>query len=119
MMKDKTKGAKFRAWAMPPCGTQSKETMEREGKKAEIKGWLLALALAAILTWYVINPVPRERHPAKLKDDLPGADRHAEEATLGEGSRPFDMRQVPTPTARPSSADDEDLPDWPKYIELN
>lgn len=90
--------------------------MNREEKKDEIKGWLLALALATILTWYVIHPVPRPSTRLKLEDDLPEADRHQKWAQPGQTSRRFGMR--PMPPAIPTSTD-EDLPDWPDYIEVD
>jgi hypothetical protein len=98
---------------------QFKEAMEREGKKGEIKGWLLALALATILTWYVINPVPRPRPQTRLKDDSPEADRHQEGIRLGESSRRFEMRPGRMPTAWPSLIADEALPEWPEYLDLD
>ncbi len=92
--------------------------MKREEKKDEIKGWLLALALAAILTWYVIHPVPRSSSRVKLEDDLPEADRHQKRTQSGETSRRFGIRAVSMPPAIPSSTD-EDLPDWPDYIDVD
>ena len=93
--------------------------MSREETKPKFKPWLLALALAAILTWYVINSVPRPRHQTKLKDDSPEADRHHKETTLGESSRRFGIRSSLIPTALSSLTADEDLPEWPEYIDLD
>lgn len=92
--------------------------MNREEKKDEIKGWLLALALATILTWYVVHPVPRPNSRLKLEDHLPEADRHQKKAQLGETARGFGIRPVPMlPTILSST--DEDLPDWPDYIDVD
>lgn len=93
--------------------------MNREEKKDEIKGWLLALALATLLTWYVINPVPRPRHQTKLKDASPESDRYQEGTPLGESSRRFGIRPALIPIALPSLTADEDLPEWPEYIDLD
>ena len=80
---------------------------------------VLALALAAILTWYVINPVPRPSPQTRLKDGPPEADRHPEGIRLGESSRWFEKRPGRMPTARPSLIADEALPEWPEYLDLD
>ena len=93
--------------------------MEREGKNAEIKGWLLALALAVILTWYVMNPVPRPSSRFGGQEDLPEADRAAEGTQVDERSRRIGIHSAPRPMTLGSSAAEEKLPEWPEYLDLD
>jgi hypothetical protein len=54
-----------------------------------------------------------------LKDGLSEADRHQEGALIGESSCPFGIRPDLMQAALPSLTADEDLLEWPKYIDLD
>lgn len=105
---------------MPGCCTNNHQAMSREETKPRFKLWLLAIALAVVLTWYVINPAPGPIHLHKREDDTPDADRHQAQTQICGTSHRFGIRPALQPMAAMSSAAaDEDLPDWPEYIELD
>lgn len=105
---------------MPGRGSQSNRAMSKEETKREIKLWLLALALAVVLTWYVINPAPGPIRLHKRDDNTPDADRSEAQAQITGTSLRFGTKSAIHPMAALFSAvADDDLPDWPEYIELD
>lgn len=94
--------------------------MSREETKPRFKLWLLALALSLALTWYVINPAPGPIRHQKRGDHKPDAARRPARAQTGGASHRIGVGPGPQIIAAPSSAAaDEDLPEWPEYIELD
>jgi hypothetical protein len=94
--------------------------MSGEETKQRFKLWLLTLALAVVLTWYVINPAPGPIHPRARDDDASNAERRRIRAEAGEISLQPGMRStLPLTVAHAPDAVDDDLPEWPEYIELD
>jgi len=94
--------------------------MSREENKPRFKLWLLALALSLALTWYVINPVPASARLHRRDDQAPDADRGRAQAQAGGTPRLFGIGPTFQPIAASSSAAaEEDLPEWPEYLELD
>jgi len=88
--------------------------------KPRFKLWLLAFALSLALTWYVINPVPAPIHLYKTDGHTPDADGRRAQAQSGGMSHRIGVRSGHQPIAAPSSAAaNEDLPEWPEYLELD
>ena len=103
---------------LPGRGDKSNRAMSREETKPRFKTWLLAFALAAVLTWYVIHPAPGPIHRLQKEDDA--CDRERRQAHTSGTSHLFGKRPAIRPVAaRVPAATDEDLPDWPEFIELN
>ncbi len=94
--------------------------MSGEETKPGFKLWLLALALSVALTWYVIHPAPGPIRLHKRGDHTPDADRRQAQAQSGGTSRRFGIRPALQKMSAPSSAAaDEDLPEWPEYLEID
>lgn len=93
--------------------------MSREKTKQRFKLWLLALALSLALTWYIINLAPGSIHLHKTDGHTRDADRHRAQAQIGGRSRRFEVRPAILPVVAPVlPATDDDLTDWPEFIEL-
>jgi hypothetical protein len=89
------------------------QVMRRKQIKSRLKLWLLTFALAIVLTWYVINPDPGPLHPREREDDASNAELRRIRAEAGGTSLQHRMRPAFIPGA------DEDLPEWPEYIEID
>ena len=90
-----------------------RQAMSREETQPRFKPWLLALALATILTWYILNPAPGATCQFRKESDAHDNERRqarADEVYLQFGREPA-FHSV--------AAADEALPEWPKYIELD
>src|SRR5262249_8089315 len=109
-----------RPFTMPGRGAQDNQAMSREETKLRFKLWLLAIALSLALTWCVIDPAPGPVRFHKRDDHTPDADRRRAQAQAGGAAQRFGLRAALQPTAAPfTAAADEDLPEWPEYIELD
>jgi len=94
--------------------------MSREETKPRFKLWLMALALSVALTWYTINPAPGPVRFHKRDDRTPDPDRRRAQVQSGGATHRFGVKSGPQLIAAPSSAAaDEDLPEWPEYLELD
>jgi len=91
--------------------------MRREEKKRRVKLWLLALALAIALTWYIVNPAPGPARQLRREDDGRDGERH--QAHAGGVSLRFGMNLALQSAAAHIPAADDDLPEWPEYIEFD
>ena len=92
--------------------------MSREETKREIKLWLLALALAVALTWYVINPAPGPIHLHERDDDTPDVDQREAQTQITGTSRRFGIKPATQPMAAPSFATaDDDLAEGLRRIQ--
>ena len=97
---------------MPGHGAESNRAMSREETKPKLKPWLLAFALATVLTWYLIYPIPGPIPRLQKEDDA----REGERRQAHTSGR----RLASWPTIAPVlPATDEELPDWPEFIELD
>lgn len=82
------------------------------------KPWLLAFALAAILTWYVVNPVSGQIRRLQKEDEARDG-KHRHQAHDGGKSLPFGMLPaIQSELAHTPGETEEELPKWPEYIEL-
>ena len=93
--------------------------MNREVTKPEIKHWLLALALFLVLTWYVMNPAPGPVRLHKREDHPPDANRHGAQAPSGGASHQIGLKAGLRRMALSSATAEEELPEWPEYLDLD
>lgn len=107
---------------MPGNGAESNRAMSREETKPKLKPLLLAFALATVLTWYLIYPIPGPIPgpiPRLQKEDDAREGERRQSHTSGR-SLLFGRRPTIRPAIAPVlPATDEDLPDWPEFIELD
>lgn len=105
---------------MPGDGLLTNRVMAKQDSKRRIKLWLLAFVLAIVLTWYSINPAPVPIRQRERKDDPPDDARRQAHAHIGGTSLWFGSRAtLQFETWHAAAAADDDMPDWPEYIELD
>lgn len=94
-----------------------KRPMRREEKKRRFKLWLLALALAIVLTWYIVNPTPGPLCRLRKEDDAQDGERS--QTRVGGMSPQLGISPAILPAVAPlPAAANDDLPESPEYIEM-